>query len=73
MISRYSIISLLGNEEFLLFTNRSHIHRYVFDQRQDVRIPLAAVPHNILTVEYNYASDCIFWTDGRYSTIQVRA
>lgn len=57
-------------EEFLVFVNRSRIHRYVFDRSQDELVPING-PTNILAVDYDYANDCVFWSDARLYNIQV--
>jgi len=61
-----------SQQEFLLYTNRSQIHRYVFDIHQNFKIPLSSFTQNILTVDYDYRDDCLFWTDGRYSSVQTQ-
>ena len=59
-----------ANEEFLVFNNRTHIHRYVFDRVSDELVPISG-PVNILAIDYDYANDCIFWSDVRLYNIQV--
>ena len=53
-----------------MFTNRTHLHRYVFDRAADEIIPVIGVA-NILAVDYDYANDCIFWSDIGQFNIQV--
>jgi hypothetical protein len=60
-----------ANEEFLIFTNRTHIHRYVVGRNMDEILPLTG-SSSILTVDYDYANDCIFWSDSRQYSIQMR-
>lgn len=61
----------LGLEEFLLFTNHTSIHRYVFDHQRHEVLPIGNL-ENVLTVEYDYHNDCLFWSDARLGNIQVR-
>lgn len=62
--------AVAAREEFLVFVNRSHIHRYVFDRSRDELVPVSG-PTNILAVDYDYANDCVFWSDAQLYNIQV--
>jgi hypothetical protein len=63
-------VCVVAQEEFLVFTNRTHIHRYVFDRNGDELVPISG-PTNILAVDYDYSNDCVFWSDVRLYNIQV--
>lgn len=59
-----------GHEEFLLFTNHTNLHRYVFDHQRHEILQLSGL-QNVLTVEYDYSNDCLIWSDARASNIQM--
>ena len=62
---------LPDKEEFILFSTRSKVERYVFDDHR--KEPVANNLRSVVAVEYDYHSDCAFWADVELDIIQVGA
>jgi len=61
---------IAAQEQFLIYTNQTHMFRYEFDHNRTEQIPITGRA-SVLTVEYDYANDCVFWSDSRLYSIQV--
>jgi hypothetical protein len=59
------------NEEFILYSTRTNIHRYVFTSSRDEVLPINGI-ENVVALDYSYADNCVFYADSATHVIGVR-
>ncbi|PIK41449.1 putative sortilin-related receptor isoform X3 [Apostichopus japonicus] len=57
-----SVSSSLGNPEFLLFSQRTEIHRYLLASSRDERLPMQDLKL-VAAVDYDVVSNCYYYAD----------
>ncbi|ELU15207.1 hypothetical protein CAPTEDRAFT_219450 [Capitella teleta] len=57
-----------ANEEFILYSTRSSIHRYMFGTSQNEQLPIEGI-QNVVAVDYSYRDNCVFYADSSPSSI----
>lgn len=67
-----SVSSSLGNPEFLLFSQRTEIHRYLLASSRDERLPMQDLKL-VAAVDYDVVSNCYYYADTVDDVIMVNA
>ena len=58
-------------EDFILYSTRTSVHRYMFSSGRDEILPLSGVK-DIVALDYDYNNNCLYYSDTELDIIQVR-
>ncbi|KAK2142820.1 hypothetical protein LSH36_910g01030 [Paralvinella palmiformis] len=56
-------------DEFILYTTRSTIHKRSFTNQRDEVLPLVGL-QDVIAVEFDYQQNCLYWADAALNVIQ---